>query len=83
MQLPEKDLADKSLPHYSKKKDGPLVIHAPILDGLSSNSVTSTVSSVVTPNDYTITQPSGYASASGSATAGSALSSSTPLCLLI
>ena len=83
MQLPEKDLANKSLPHYSKKKDGPLVIHVPILDSLSSNSVTSTVSSVVTPNDYTITEPGAYASASGSATAGSASSSSTAQHLLI
>ena len=48
VQLPDKDLINKPLHHYSKKKDGPLVIYAPIFDGLSSNSVTSTISNVVT-----------------------------------
>lgn len=82
VQLPDKDLINKPLHHYSKKKDGPLVIYAPIFDGLSSNSVTSTISNVVTPNDYTIIEPSRSASASGSANAGSSSSSSTPRCPL-
>lgn len=29
VQLPNTKYADKSLPHYSRKKDGPLVIHVP------------------------------------------------------
>ena len=84
VQLPNTKYADKSLPHYSRKKDGPLVIHVPILDGISPNTVNDTVSNVVTPNTYTATEGSaGYGYASGSASAGSASSSSTntALCL--
>ena len=83
VQLPDSKYANKSLPHYSRKKDGPLVIHMPILDGISPNTVNDTVSNVVTPNSYTTTEGSGYGYASGSASAGSPSSSSinTALCL--
>ena len=74
VQLPNSKFINKPLHHYSRKKDGPLIIHVPILDG-ASNSINDTLNNVVTPNSYTITEGSGLGYTSGSASAGATSSS--------
>ena len=74
-QLPSVQSLDETLPSYSETQDGPLVIHWPVLDGLVSNSPNDTVSNVVTPNSYSITEGGAYGYTKGTARSGSSSTS--------
>ena len=74
-QLPGIQSLDETLPSYNETQDGPLVIHWPVLDDLVANSPNDTVSNVVTPNSYTITEGGAYGYTKGTARSGSSSTS--------